>query len=224
MKIIFISLKYKILSPQFQLFIIERDKILTFKIIIRHKGKNSSCVNLLKLHCVYVYVLAINGVTESFFNATMNNLELQNHNKRLISFSIIFLFLALILSKLFEIYGFLLANIINMIVRIFFSCSHIKTVFDGFVYGKENFISSVQKYNVLACFLPDVFIFVWLLISLFSTLFSEFIFYENYKIIHLAIGALTFLTTLFIIYKRETELKKFVLKFIKNNQKIKSQS
>ncbi len=170
---------------------------------------------MLKLYCVYVYILAINGVTESFFNATMSNSELEKNNKRLISFSAVFLCLAFGLSKLLRIYGFQLANCANMIIRIANSSAHIVGLFKGYECGHEQFISAKQSYNILHCFLPDLFVGIVLGASFGVTSLSEFFLYDNFKLAHLIIGAGCFLGTLVTIFFREKQLKSFILKFLK---------
>jgi oligosaccharide translocation protein RFT1 len=179
-------------------------------------GKNILCINMLKLHCVYVYLLAVNGVTESFFNATMSQQQLDKHNKRLVLFSVIFLFVAFLFSRLFSIYGFLLANCVNMMIRISYSSIHIRSVFSGFKYESECFISDDQIYDIFKCFMPDNVVSLMLLVALIGTQLSEIYLFEMFKIAHFMIGALVFLFTLFIVYKRERYLKDFILKFFKS--------
>lgn len=176
------------------------------------------CVNMLKLYCVYVYILAINGVTESFFNATMSNSELEKNNKRLISFSAIFLCLAFCLSKLFKIYGFQLANCANMVIRIANSSLHIIALFSGYRYGHEELRGQAQSYNIVKCFIPDVVVCIVLGMSFILTLLSEHFLYDAFKLGHLMIGVVCFLSTLVAIYFREKRLKSFVLKFLKKNR------
>jgi len=187
-------------------------------------GKNPVSVNLLRLHCMYVYILAINGVTESFFNATMSNKELNEHNKRLINFSVAFLCFTFAFSKLFNIYGFLLANCANMIVRIIYSSRHIISIFNGFEYGHEYFISNSdnKSYSVIRCFVPDFFVGLALIGAFLVTFSSEFFLYESAKSSHLALGIVCFINVLIVIYLREKNLKKFILKFIMKDLKVSS--
>lgn len=176
------------------------------------------CVGMLRLYCVYVYILAINGVTESFFNATMSKSELERNNTRLISFSAIFLCLAFFLSKLFKIYGFQLANCANMIIRIANSSIHIIGLFSGYRYGDEEFQGHAQGYNIVKCFIPDVVVCLVLGMSFIVTLLSEFFLYDESKLAHLLVGAVCFLGTLGAIFFREKRLKSFVLKFFKKDR------
>lgn len=180
-------------------------------------GQNEICVNMLRLHCVYVLLLAINGVTESFFNATMDNEQLAKNNNRLIIFSVLFLLLANGFSIIFGIYGFLLANCVNMIIRIYYSIKHIKNIFAGYKYEHEAFQSEYYSYDVYKTFLPEKYVLIILFVSLICTKLSEFMF-VSFQLLHLLIGAIFFLITLFFIYQREFKLKNFILKFVKNSK------
>ena len=178
-------------------------------------GKNDVCVNMLRLHCVYVLLLAVNGVTESFYNATMSNVQIEKHNHRLILFSGIFLALAIVLSKLFGIFGFLLANCFNMSIRIHYSILHIKSIFSGYLYQNETFQSDTTEYNMSKTFIPENAVCIIIIISLVFTKLSEFVLTS---FVHFFIGSVFFVITLFVIYKNESKIKDFVLKFIKNSR------
>ncbi|KAK4469085.1 hypothetical protein MN116_006673 [Schistosoma mekongi] len=86
---------------------------------------NHVAVNLLQLYSIYVLLLAWNGSTEALLNSAMSTNEVSRHNQRLIIFSIIFLCANWFLVPIFNVYGFVLANGINMITRILFSCYYI---------------------------------------------------------------------------------------------------
>ncbi len=178
-------------------------------------GKNDICVNMLRLHCVYVLLLAVNGVTESFYNATMSNVQIEKHNYRLILFSGIFLALATVLAKLFGIFGFLLANCFNMSIRIYYSSLHIKSIFSGYLYQNETFQTDKTEYNMNKTFIPEKSVCLVIIISLVFTKLSEYTFAS---FVHFFIGSAFFFITLFIIYKEESTIKHFILKFIKNNK------
>lgn len=177
-------------------------------------GQNETCVYMLRFHCIYVLLLAINGVTESLFNATMSDIQISKHNNRLILFSVIFLLLANLFSRLFGIYGFLLANCFNMSIRIYFSCLHIQTIFTGFKYEIELFQSDSQSYDVYKSCLPTKYVSFALIISFLCAKLSEHLFGNTFKFLHLIIGACLFFLTCFIIFKKETKLKNFIFKFL----------
>jgi oligosaccharide translocation protein RFT1 len=88
-------------------------------------SENVLCVNMLRLYCFYVLFLALNGISECFFNASISESEIQRHNYKLIGFSISFLVFTYALATRYGIYGFVLANALNMAVRIFVSLRHV---------------------------------------------------------------------------------------------------
>lgn len=96
---------------------------------------------LLRWFCIYVLLLAVNGITECFAFATMTKSEVDRlvenvvaialqtnfqqfcflccrYNHKMMLFSVIFLVSSWFLSKQIGSVGFILANCLNMIARI----------------------------------------------------------------------------------------------------------
>ena len=73
---------------------------------------------LLKTHCFAVWFMAVNGVTEAYVFAAMSQKELDKYNRLMVLLSAIFLGLSWLLSRLFGSVGFILANCVNMALRI----------------------------------------------------------------------------------------------------------
>ena len=73
---------------------------------------------LLRAHCVCVLLLGINGVTEAFVFAAMNKAQLDRHNGAMAIFTFIYLGLAWLFSWFLGGVGFILANCVNMTLRI----------------------------------------------------------------------------------------------------------
>uniref|UniRef100_A0A1I7WEX9 Protein RFT1 homolog n=1 Tax=Heterorhabditis bacteriophora TaxID=37862 RepID=A0A1I7WEX9_HETBA len=80
---------------------------------------------LLSLYSVYLFVLSINGITECFSMASMNNSQVLCHGGFLLIAAALHLFLSLILSFYCGSAGFIIANSINMVFRIWYSWRHI---------------------------------------------------------------------------------------------------
>lgn len=201
-------------------------------------GKNFLYINMLRFHCVYLFLLAVNGVTESFYNATMSESQLNSHNYRLIKFSVIYLVNVLLLAKWLHIYGFVIANCLNMMLRIYYSIKHILKVFQGYKYLNDSYRSSGSaddvhdandSYDIQKILLPQNFVLFTLILSLLLTKFSENIYWHNtvsldgfinqYTILHLIIGAFSGCLTLLVIYKKENQLSIFIKNFIKDRNK-----
>lgn len=185
-----------------------------------HLGKNDVSVNLLRFHCAYIYFLSLNGLTEGFFNATMSEQQLKSYNNRLILFSVTFLSIAFVCAKIFHVYGFLMANCVNMLVRIVYSTAHINTFFQGYEYKNENVVSDQQHYDYYRIYFPEVKLMAFLLAAFSLTKFSEFKIYPQSAVIHLFIGAFIFLLNLLFILKQENNLRDFAVTTFKKTLKL----
>ena len=177
-------------------------------------GKDDVCVNMLRFYCVYVYLLALNGITESFFNATMSDNQLEKHNYRLVVFSGMFLVFTFCSVKLVGIYGFLLGNCVNMFFRIGYSSSYIRHFFADFSYNSTEAKTS-RIYDIHKVLFPDLFVLSGLLVSLMLTKMSE---YYLHPLMHFSLGALLFLANLFIIYLRERKVISYAVNLVRKSK------
>lgn len=75
-------------------------------------------LTLIRWHCVYILFIALNGVTESFTFAAMDELNLTKFNRKLFALSIFFIISSFLLTKVFSGVGFIMANCLNMSARI----------------------------------------------------------------------------------------------------------
>ncbi|XP_014648471.1 PREDICTED: protein RFT1 homolog [Ceratotherium simum simum] len=73
---------------------------------------------LLRSYCLYVLLLAINGVTECFTFAAMSKEEVDRYNCTMLALSSSFLVLSYLLTRWCGSVGFILANCFNMAIRI----------------------------------------------------------------------------------------------------------
>ncbi|XP_061387129.1 protein RFT1 homolog [Musca vetustissima] len=80
---------------------------------------------LLRCHCVAIYFLAINGITEGYMFATNTGKQIDKYNYVMGIFSIIFIVMSFVLTRIFGPVGFIIANCINMLCRIVSSCKYI---------------------------------------------------------------------------------------------------
>jgi oligosaccharide translocation protein RFT1 len=180
-------------------------------------SENVICINMLRLYCVYILFLAINGITEAFFNATMSEKQLKAHNYRLVIFSAIFLTFTFILVQYFHIYGFILANCINMLIRIIYSSEHISRYFAHFTLGSDEAAiaeANGGRYKVYELFMPCfqtnlVIGASFIVIKLIEVLAQSFV-------VDLIMGAFLFVITCGTILIHEDYLSSRLLKFFKN--------
>ncbi|XP_013118455.1 protein RFT1 homolog [Stomoxys calcitrans] len=80
---------------------------------------------LLRCHCIAIYFLAINGITEGYMFATNTAKQIDKYNYIMGIFSIIFIVMSFVLTRIFGPVGFIIANCINMLCRICSSCKYI---------------------------------------------------------------------------------------------------
>ncbi|CAI5448073.1 unnamed protein product [Caenorhabditis angaria] len=139
---------------------------------------------LLSLYSAYVFVMAVNGITECFAMASMDNKQVLLHGKFLFFSAIGHLTINYVLCVYLNSAGFIVANIINMIIRIGYSWRHISTFL-----GPER---TPSIFTVLPTSSTVVFLFA----SFFATGFSYLIFGAtpglSHTLAHLAIGAVLF--------------------------------
>lgn len=178
-------------------------------------GGSSVSVNMLRFHCLYIYFLGVNGITESFFNATMSEYQLKEHNYRLILFSVVFLAFTFGSVKVFSVYGFLIANCLNMLVRIVYSSGYINTFFNGYKYDEVD--ESSLSYGIHKGIFPGFNLSLTLLVSLLVTKLSEFYLFR-FQIGHFLIGSVLFLLNLLVIYFNERSFIFYALSIVKNKK------
>ncbi|CAH8841803.1 unnamed protein product [Trichobilharzia szidati] len=113
-----------------------------------------AAVNLLQLYSAYVLLLAWNGSTEALLNSAMSTDEVLRHNQRLVIFSVIFLCANWFLVPIFNVYGFVLANCINMLTRIIYSVYYINRYIrridepvNNNIIAKDNNLKSIPPRN-----------------------------------------------------------------------------
>lgn len=73
---------------------------------------------LLRCHCIAIYFLAINGITEGYMFATNTSKQIDKYNYVMGIFSIIFIVMSFVLTRIFGPVGFIIANCVNMLCRI----------------------------------------------------------------------------------------------------------
>uniref|UniRef100_S4R933 Protein RFT1 homolog n=1 Tax=Petromyzon marinus TaxID=7757 RepID=S4R933_PETMA len=84
---------------------------------------------LLRWYSAYVLFLALNGITECFVFAAMEQSEVDRYNMRLLFLSVVFLVLSYALTRAFGSVGFVLANCLNMALRLASSLKFIAAYF-----------------------------------------------------------------------------------------------
>ncbi|KAM9327123.1 man(5)GlcNAc(2)-PP-dolichol translocation protein RFT1 [Gastrophryne carolinensis] len=157
---------------------------------------------LLRCYCLYVLLMAINGVTECFTFASMSKEEVDRYNYVMLGLSLSFLCLSYYMTVWLGSVGFILANCFNMGLRIAHSLLYIRN------YYKES------PYQPLIGILPSLAVMLVLCISAAVTGYSEIMLCCDmgwpYRIAHMLLGALCLASTLAVLVFSEKRLIHFI--------------
>jgi oligosaccharide translocation protein RFT1 len=157
---------------------------------------------LLRWYCVYVLVLGINGVTECFVFAAMSQPQVDRYNRMMLVFSVTFLSASLLLTRLLGCVGFVLANCVNMTIRILHSCQYIHKFFQD------------TPHTPLLSALPSLPSFITFLAAFIITTSSESIFCCDrgwgYRLLHIVTGAAFLVVVVGVVMASERDLLLFL--------------
>lgn len=131
---------------------------------------------LMRAQCFFVVFLAVNGITEAYTFAAMNDKELERYNYLLVLFSVTYIGMAVILTQIFGALGFLYANCINMSFRIIYSLWFIQNQYKG-----------TDHEPLTGLYIPLKLVFMFLVAAVITAL-SELIVYPRSIILHISIG------------------------------------
>ncbi|KAG1659674.1 Protein RFT1 [Nymphon striatum] len=170
---------------------------------------------LLRFHCLYIVLLAINGITEAFVFASMTQKEVDQYNHKMVLFAIIFITLSLCFTSWFGSVGFILANCGNMCLRIAHSLYYIH-----FYYKKTShkpIKGLLPSLPVIFAYCMD-FVILWILQR---TLPPEFTFKAS--VLFIFCGMLCLSATLVLIALTEKSLIHFIITHLINKKERKSE-
>lgn len=158
--------------------------------------------SLLRCYSGYVLLLAVNGVTECFVFAAMSQKQVDKYNLVMLGLSVSFLLLSYVLTWWAGGVGFILANCLNMGLRILHSVVFIHHYFKS------------SQWKPLRGLLPSPLLILALLVSAVVTALSEFAFCCSrgwlFRLIHVAVGGVCLCFVLVTVYVTETQLVQFV--------------
>lgn len=158
--------------------------------------------SLLRCYSCYVLLLAVNGVTECFVFAAMSQEEVDKYNFVMLALSLSFLSLSYALTWWAGAVGFILANCLNMGLRILHSLLYIHNYFRS------------SPWKPLRGLLPSPLLMLALGISAIVTVLSEGLFCCDKgwlpRLVHVSGGALCLLGVFVAVLVTETQLVQFV--------------
>ncbi|KAJ4708767.1 Protein RFT1-like [Melia azedarach] len=173
------------------------------RLLYGQKWSDGEASTALRYYCLYVIVLAMNGTSEAFLHAVATEDELKRSNDSLLVFSVIYVVMNVILIQSAGAVGLILANSLNMTLRIIYSAIFIK-----------HYFQDSSSFSFCSC-LPSGWTI--LLFSGLTTLISERIFLDRQNfwptfLIHFSIGFTCFCIASVVIYRRE---RPFIYKIIR---------
>ncbi|CAN9511676.1 unnamed protein product [Ophioblennius macclurei] len=158
---------------------------------------------LLQCYSCYVLLLAVNGVSECFVFAAMSQEEVDKYNLVMLALSVSFLFLSYVLTWWAGSVGFIMANCLNMGLRIFHSLLYIHHYFRS------------SKWKPLRGLLPSPLLLLALAVSGVVTAVSETAFCCDsgwmLRLVHIGVGAVCLFCVLLAVFFTETRLIQFVM-------------
>ncbi|XP_028797853.1 protein RFT1 homolog isoform X2 [Neltuma alba] len=168
------------------------------------KWSDGEASTALQYYCVYVILLAMNGTSEAFLHAVASESQLKRSNDSLLVFSLIYIILNVVLIRLAGAVGLIVANSMNMALRILYSAIFIKNYFQG-----------SSSFSFHSC-LPSGWTI--LLLSGVITIISEKIFLDRENFwptfaIHFSIGLACFCVSSYVIYRREKPFVRRIIRF-----------
>ncbi|TYI52154.1 hypothetical protein E1A91_D12G227600v1 [Gossypium mustelinum] len=174
------------------------------RLLYGQKWSDGEASTALRYYCLYIIVLAMNGTSEAFLHAVATENQLKRSNNSLLVFSLIYVALNVLLIRSVGAIGLILANSLNMILRIIYSAIFIK-----------HFFQESSSFSFCSC-LPSGWTI--LLLSGVATLISEKVFLDRENFwssffIHFCIGFAFFCTSAFVIYRRERPFINKIIRF-----------
>ncbi|CAN0891529.1 Protein RFT1 homolog [Linum grandiflorum] len=174
------------------------------RLLYGQKWSDGEASVALQYYCLYVIVLAMNGTSEAFLHAVATENQIKRSNDSLLLFSVIYVVLNVLLIRSAGAVGLILANSLNMTMRIIYSAVFIKSYFkDSSMFSFSNCMPSGWPV---------------LLISGIVTLVSERVFLDRTEFwstfsIHFSVGVACFCVSSVVIYRRERSFVNKIIRF-----------
>ncbi|GAV05110.1 hypothetical protein RvY_15287 [Ramazzottius varieornatus] len=169
---------------------------------------------LMRAFWVYVLFLAVNGVTEAFVFSAMSKAEVDNYNRKLVGFTLAFLASSWVFVRWLGAVGFVVANSLNMALRIAHSVVFIRRYYAGTPHKPlKGVLVNATFFSV--CASTAVFLYI---LRPFCNLESV-----GGKLVFLSFGGVLGTSVLTVLWKTENELFQFLMKLLRKKETDKSE-
>ncbi|OAY48125.1 hypothetical protein MANES_06G133200v8 [Manihot esculenta] len=195
--VLLIGLVFMAFGPSFSYSLI--------RLLYGHKWSDGEASTALQYYCLYIIVLAMNGTSEAFLHAVATESQLKRSNDSLLVFSLLYVVLNVLLIRSAGAVGLILANSLNVILRIAYSAVFIKHYFKAYTRNFPLPQLDSSAFTFRSC-LPSGW--TVLLFSGVTTVISERVFLDHNNfwptfLVHFSIGFTCFGTSSAVIYQRE---------------------
>ena len=190
---------------------------LLFRILYGPHYSSSAAPVAFGWYCLYLFIIAINGITEAFVHAVGSEAWLNKFNRWLIVCSVVYLSVAVLLVR-YGVRGMILANCVNMVMRIWSSLAFIKRWKDPADPKSKPTVTSITS------LIPQAPVLAAFGLSFLVTHFTEQAVYAEFGSLpraaaHVGVGALCFFTSLFAVYKTERQLVRSLVSIVQEAKK-----
>lgn len=163
--------------------------------------------SLLRFYCVYLFFLAMNGITEAFGQATMSIKQLERFKYFISIFTVIYFFLFYVLIRSIGIHGILIANCLNMTVRIVINGTYLYRYFPKYQWSRLISFSPMYLIGLLSCSTICWWAEQWL----------------NNAFLHFSLGFVLGVSMLLFTWREEREMIHYIYCIWRLNRPKKSQ-
>ena len=156
---------------------------IVFDIFYGAKWSLTSAPIALSCYCIYILIMAMNGITEAFVFATIPPIKLNYYNLWLLGFSALYIIASILLINYGSV-GLILANCCNLLARIIYSVIFIVSYFQAKISSSETAFDKVitdsfsSTLNFFISIIPSS-----LINSLFF--FSSSLLFISYKLLNI---------------------------------------
>ncbi|CAM8986622.1 unnamed protein product [Rhodiola kirilowii] len=173
------------------------------RLLYGQRWSDGEASTALRYYCFFIIVLAMNGTSEAFLHAVANENQLKRSNDSLLVFSLIYVVLNVLLIRSSGAVGLIIANSLNMSLRITYSAIFIRDFFKD------------SSFSFQRC-LPSGW--TLLIISGLVTFISEKLLLDRNNFwrtfpIHFSVGLACLCTSAFVIYRQEQAFIKKLIRF-----------
>eukprot|EP01120_Amphizonella_sp_Union-15-10_P004850 TRINITY_DN15626_c0_g1_i1.p1 TRINITY_DN15626_c0_g1~~TRINITY_DN15626_c0_g1_i1.p1 ORF type:complete len:551 (+),score=31.78 TRINITY_DN15626_c0_g1_i1:40-1692(+) len=182
---------------------------LLLHLLYTEKYSYSAAPAVLSWYCLYVLFMALNGITEAFVHAVASKKDLTHFNILMIFFSCVYIVASYVLIGWMETSGLVIANCINMGLRIFFSVGYMRDFFWVVTTKLSRLGEKIKPSRVITISKtsPHPYVLILFFLSFAVTsISSNRLCCNTFPVsftgctIHLLIGAISFVLTSFAVF------------------------